>query len=296
MRCPKCKANNPNIAHYCHNCGQQLPQPGSYTSPLVVLGGIGLVILALGVVAVVGIFLLRPVTGPTAVVTTEPTTPATSTARIIVVTPTPLPATDTSTTIPPTDTSTPIPHIPVPTDTPLPLPTDTPIPPPMPTNTPPVVTSLTTMAQVRASDQAKDGLDNCGNTVVYYPSNLTDGQRETAWRVAGDGQGTWIQFDFGYQVMLTSVQILPGYSKRDPCDSSDWCPKNRIPQRVHLQATAGEQIELLLDNDCIWQAFDVGPWRTTSLRMTIMSSYPRREEHHTDNTTISEIQLLGWEF
>jgi hypothetical protein len=97
--------------------------------------------------------------------------------------------------------------------------------------------------------------------------------------------------------MLTSVGILPGYAKRDPCDNTlDWCPKNRIPQRVRLQASAGEQMELVLDNACIWQAFDIGPWHTRSLRVTILSSYPRREEHHTDYTTISEIQLLGREF
>ena len=90
---------------------------------------------------------------------------------------------------------------------------------------------------------------------------------------------------------------MPGYDERDPCDASiDWCPKNRIPRRVRLEASNGQQMELLIDNECILQAFDIGPWRTSWLQLTIQDSYPRREEHHTDNTTISEIQLLGWEF
>ena len=145
------------------------------------------------------------------------------------------------------------------------------------------------------SDQAEDGTDTCGNIVSYPGNNLTDGQAETAWRVDGDGQGHWIQFNFEDAVMLTSVHILPGYAKHDPCNTSiDWCLKNRIPQRVRLQASSGEQIELAIDNGCAWQAFDIGPWRTTSLRITILSSYPRRQEHYTDHTTISEIQLLGW--
>ena len=90
---------------------------------------------------------------------------------------------------------------------------------------------------------------------------------------------------------------MPGYDKRDPCDASiDWCPSNRIPRRVRLEASDGQLMELLFDKECIRQAFEVGLWRTSWLRLTNQDSYPRREEHHTDNTTISEIQLLGWEF
>jgi hypothetical protein len=166
-----------------------------------------------------------------------------------------------------------------------------------PTATPPAIVDLSSLAWVNVPDQAPDSQDTCGNTVTYGPDNLVDGKTATAWRVKGDGQDVWIELSFGREVMITSLAILPGYDKRDPCDQSIyWCPKNRIPKRLRLLTSSGEQTDLALDNACAWQTFDIGPRRTRSLRVTILDSYPRQEDFPIEYTTISEVRVSGWEF
>ena len=96
--------------------------------------------------------------------------------------------------------------------------------------------------------------------------------------------------------MLSSLSILPGYNKVDPCkESVNWCSYNRIPKEIRLEAMSGERVELSLDKECSWQHFDIGPWRTVWLRMTILSSYPSDKEHPDVRTAISEMALYGSE-
>jgi len=153
---------------------------------------------------------------------------------------------------------------------------------------------LTSKARVSVSSWASAGKDFCGNTVDYSPRNLADSEPGTAWRVVGDGRGAWIQFDFEHEVVLSSLSILPGYNKVDPCEESvNWCLYNRIPKEIRLEAMSGERVELSLDKECAWQHYDIGPWRTVWLRMTILSSYPSDEEHPNVRTAISEVALYG---
>ncbi|UCG23400.1 MAG: protein kinase [Chloroflexota bacterium] len=190
-------------------------------------------------------------------------------------------------TLAPTATSTP-----AASPTPTASPTATETPSPESTSLP---SNLAGLASNSASDQAGSGVDTCGNSTSYSPRNLTDGVNETAWRVIGDGQGATIQLMFDREITLSSFNIMPGYAKRDPCDRSiNWCLKNRIPQRILLTGSDGERQELELVNDCSWQSFEVNHWRTNWLEIRILSSYPRKEEHRTDFTAISEIQVFGW--
>jgi len=193
------------------------------------------------------------------------------------------------TEIPPEPTSTLLP-----TKTPeLPTPTYTPE---LPTSTPAsYVLDLVSEANIAVSGQASDAVDTCGDTVTYNAANLVDSKSNTAWRVEGDGQGAFIYLDFNRQVTLTKFSILPGYDKRDPCDQTiDWCLKNRIPQRIRLRGSEGQQIELELLDDCFWQEFSLDSWQTETLNIQILASYSKRSEHRIDYTTISEISLSGY--
>jgi hypothetical protein len=172
-----------------------------------------------------------------------------------------------------------------------------PPPPPPATPTPaPREVELTTLAQVRASGHSVASNDTCDppHTTTYLASNLVDGQANTAWRVDGDGAGESFTADFPRTVRLTRMQIMPGYAKTDPCDSSlNWCLRNRIPKDVVLEFTSGERISFELEDACRWQELLLPNVETQSVRLIVIDSHPWKVEHHTPYTSISEVRFFG---
>src|SRR5262249_47427633 len=89
--------------------------------------------------------------------------------------------------------------------------------------------------EVRASSTADPGVDSQGSPITYDPQNAVDGQPETASRVAGDGVEQWIELDFGAEVAVQSIGLIPGYDKIDPFDGTDRFFQNRIVRLVRLE-------------------------------------------------------------
>ncbi len=267
-----CKQSTPQF-HPTPSIPQETVGPEKSNRKLLFGAGIiGVIIIFFAAITLRGV--MNP-PNPTVIPTVLPS--ATIAQNILVEENTPSP------TIAPTETS------PPPTNTSIP-PTNTSIP---PTNTPKPIVVLEP-GTILASNQTSSGTDTCGNTVSYSPENLIDSDETTAWRTDGDGTGASTFVNFKEEITLTSFQILPGYNKQDPCTPDiNWCLYNHIPRSVRLETREGDSVDLILDNECTWQAFDIGPWETRSLEITILSSYPRREDHPAERTAISEFLFFG---
>ena len=122
---------------------------------------------------------------------------------------------------------------------------------------------------------------------TYYPANVIDGKRSTAWieGVEGPGLGEWIRFDFDREINLHRILIQPGYFKTPQI----WAQNNRLAT-VNVQFSDGTTQQLSFDNRMESQKVDVGSVRTRWVRLSIASVH-----YGTDpDTAISEI-AFEWE-
>jgi hypothetical protein len=67
-------------------------------------------------------------------------------------------------------------------------------------------------ATVTAPRPIRPGTDLSGHRVPYPATNMLDGRRDSAYRLAGDATGTVIRFDLGAQRTLTAVGLVNGYA------------------------------------------------------------------------------------
>jgi serine/threonine protein kinase, bacterial len=150
-------------------------------------------------------------------------------------------------------------------------------------------------AAVRTSATAPPNIDSQGNPIVYDPANATDGQRDTAWRVAGDGAGQWLQLDFAGEVGVDKVGLIPGYDKIDPFDGTDRFAQNRIVKQVRLEFSDGTSVEGGFARSRELQFVQLPRIvRTTWVRIVIVASYaPIMENDQRDFTPISEVVVQG---
>ena len=122
---------------------------------------------------------------------------------------------------------------------------------------------------------------------TYYPSNMIDGKRGTAWieGVDGPGIGEWVRFDFDREIDLHRILIQPGYFK----SSYIWAQNNRLAT-VTAEFSDGSSRKLNFDDRMDGQKIDVGSIRTRWVRLVIESVY-----YGTDpDTAISEV-AFEWE-
>jgi hypothetical protein len=122
---------------------------------------------------------------------------------------------------------------------------------------------------------------------TYYPSNVLDGRRVTAWieGVDGPGIGEWIRFDFDREINLHRILIQPGYFK----SPSIWEMNNRL-STVTAQFSDGSSRTLNFDDRMEGQKIDVGSIKTRWVRLTIVSVYSGKDP----DTAISEV-AFEWE-
>lgn len=236
-------------------------------------------------------------TPPTA--TLEPPMPTFSPTNTPTPTPTPEP-TATATAIPtPTDTPTATPtNTPVPTATATATPTPTFTPTKTPTSTPtPRPANLTQYTVVSDTNHTIDSKDKCtpAHVTTFVPENVVDGKLDTAWRVDGTGEDEFLSFNFGHDVVLSRVRIVPGYAKVDPCsDDLYWCHINYIPKRIKLEFSNGAPILLDLKEKCEWQSFTFASTSTKWVQLSILDTYaPSDPQEQRESTPISEIELWG---
>lgn len=169
--------------------------------------------------------------------------------------------------------------------------------PPRPTATAPLAPAASIAAlrpdQVRASASAPPSQDSLGSTTTFEPTNAIDSQPETAWRVAGDGRGQWIELSFSRPVEVRQVQILPGYAKIDPSNGVDRFAQNRRVQRVRLEFSDGSNVEAEFADIPELQAVPVSVAQTTFVRIVILATIPPRLADGREFTPISEIVVRG---
>jgi serine/threonine protein kinase len=149
---------------------------------------------------------------------------------------------------------------------------------------------------VNASSVVEAGVDASGNAVTYDPQNAIDGRADTTWRVAGDGAGEWLQLDFGSEVSVSSIGLIPGYDKIDPSDRTDRFTQNRVVKVARFEFSDGSSVRASFEQirDMQFVAFEQ-PIRTKSIRIVVEQTYPAppAEQGGRDFTPISEVQVLG---
>jgi hypothetical protein len=145
-------------------------------------------------------------------------------------------------------------------------------------------------ATASASSTAPDSVDAAGNPITYSAGNLTDGDRQTAWRVAGDGHGETVTLTLPSAVHLTRVGLVPGYAKVDPSNGVDRFPENRRVREVRWRFDDGTTVDQRFADAPDLQETDVDT-TTRSVTIEVLSSRPGTPDH--DYLPISEVSLVG---
>jgi serine/threonine protein kinase len=190
-----------------------------------------------------------------------------------------------------------------PTQTAVLPPTTTPVPTEKPTATVTVLPSTTatpmpiTLSPMSISASGYDKVgsqDSEGNRVTYEPQKAIDGQDATAWRVAGNGTGVWLELNFSQPVTISQVGIIPGYDKIDPFDGTDRFKQNYVVKEVRLVFSDGRSVEFTFDYDRKMQFIQIPNITTHQVRIEILRTYPPTLEPVRKFTPISEIAVFGW--
>ncbi len=237
---------------------------------------------------------------PTTVALTEPPTtsliPATTAAGP---TPTVAPITVITAPAPPTSVPATVPATPAATS---PRVTTAPRPTTPRTTQPPVTTAATagnvprstseTVSAVHSSATRPDSIDSCGKPTDYSPINVLDGRFDSAWITVGSGGGQSLDFTIRKGVTISTVGLVPGYAKQDPCSGSDRFFDMRRIAEVGWSFDGGDEIIQELDVDsATMQTIDLpAPVGATTVTMTIRVTTPPGTTGF-DYAPVSEVTL-----
>lgn len=163
---------------------------------------------------------------------------------------------------------------------------------PTPADTGRAGTDLAQGASVTAPRPIRPGTDLKGKRVPYPASNMLDGRRDSAYRLAGDATGTVIRFHLGADRVVTAVGLVNGYAKVD--GGTDWYPLNRRIHRVEWRFADGTTVEQELVDTPDLQAMQVAPETTSWVELRLVEvSKPGNGRRGKDTTAISDVLLLG---
>jgi hypothetical protein len=155
--------------------------------------------------------------------------------------------------------------------------------------TPPQPTGL--IGNVFATSARADSTDACGNSTSYAPLNAVDGRRDTAWMTPGDGSGQSITVEFTEPTYITSVGLVPGYDKFDPCSNVDRFYEFRRIVTVRWQFDEQAPTIQYLDSMSPEMQFiatgGITAWRVT---MTILSTTAPGLDR-LDHTPVSDLEI-----
>jgi hypothetical protein len=124
-------------------------------------------------------------------------------------------------------------------------------------------------------------------TNTYDAGNTIDGSKRTAWieGVDGPGIGEWLRFDFGREINLHRIVILPGYFKSPQI----WAQNNRLAAAT-LQFSNGTSNQFTFVDRMERQTLDVGAIKTRWVRLVIDNVFSGSDP----DTAVSEI-TFEWE-
>lgn len=151
---------------------------------------------------------------------------------------------------------------------------------------------------VAATCESAPNADSQRNPVSYEPWLTADGRAETAWRCDGDASGESILFDFGRDMRVAEVGLLPGYAKVDPFNGI-----NRFPEMRRVSSARWECVDAggvavksstqaFSDAARVQSSPVVGFDRCRALRVVIIAT--RAPGGTNDYTPVSEIVVSGW--
>ena len=122
---------------------------------------------------------------------------------------------------------------------------------------------------------------------TYDSVNVIDNNKRTAWieGVDGPGIGEWLRFDFGREINLHRIVILPGYFKSPQI----WAQNNRLAAAT-LQFSDGSSNHFTFPDRMERQTLDVGPIKTRWVRLVIDAVFSGTDP----DTAVSEI-TFEWE-
>lgn len=141
-----------------------------------------------------------------------------------------------------------------------------------------------------------------GDTTTFYPENMLDCRRDTAWRTEYRGREESANFTFSRPVRLSHIGFVPGYDKFDPYTNRDrWYQNRRISQvRVTVFMTDGTVCELYWSSGSdertmqyIDTAACVQTVETAAVRLTILNSSPPLTNDPRDFVVISDVDFQG---
>jgi hypothetical protein len=152
-----------------------------------------------------------------------------------------------------------------------------------------------TPLQVSASAAGEPGFDAAGNRTTFEAANVADGRADTAWRVAGNGQGQFVQLDFADPVRIHELQVIPGYAKIDPFDGSDRFLQNRRVLGARIEFSDGTSYNVTFTDSRALQAITLPvPIVSSYVRLVVLETTPLPNDPNSrDFTPISEFVVIG---
>jgi|GEM_PF-3492445 hypothetical protein len=142
---------------------------------------------------------------------------------------------------------------------------------------------------IEASAVGGTSQNSCGEPTTYEPQKAQDGDPTTTWRVRGDGTGQTLQLTLAGPTRLTSVGLLPGFAKVDPCSGTDRFPQLRRVTSVRWVFDGGVAVDQTFADEPQIQSIPVDV--TTGLVTVEITGVTASPD--IDATPISEIALLG---
>jgi serine/threonine-protein kinase len=144
--------------------------------------------------------------------------------------------------------------------------------------------------QVTATNTAPASHDASGNVVTYQPSNVLDGDVETAWRTPGNGKGESVTLIFDNPVDVSQIGLIPGYAKTDPQTGANRFFQDRIIEEVRYEVPGEPPISQTLLPEARPQFVEVNVTTSRIDVVVVATTAPQG----LDYTAISEIYVYGY--
>jgi serine/threonine-protein kinase len=165
-------------------------------------------------------------------------------------------------------------------------------PPPPDSSSPSVATAplIRDGVGVTASDTAPASVDGAGNPVTYAPTNVIDGDVQTAWRTLGDGRGERVTLIFDNPIDVERIGLIPGYAKTDTETGANRFFQGRIIGSVRYLVPGLPPTSQTFRPEPVPQFVRLG---VTTSRITV-EILGTTEPGSLDYTAISEIYVYGY--
>ncbi len=149
-----------------------------------------------------------------------------------------------------------------------------------------------TVTQVLASVVRSPSTDACGNPTQYQPTNAIDRRLDTAWMAPGNGVGASLTFQLAQLSTVSTVGLVPGYDKFDPCTQTDRFFELRRVTAVRWTFDDGSSFDQELVPEPRMQYLQLPrPVVTTRVTMTVLGTLEPGIER-LDHTPVSEAEIL----